>query len=139
MAELCRINGTAAAAACDAITALINAGGAAGVVICYSGAQPATCAEAATGSEVFTTTAVADMFANASTSTGIAALNAALQDPHATGGTAGYFRLVNGTPTPILQGTVGTATSNLILNTVTIGAGSVVDITALTVTVPLTQ
>ena len=138
MAELCRINGTAAAAACDAITALINAG--TGVMICYSGAQPATCAEAASGSEVFTTTAVADMFAGASSSTGIAALTAPLQDPHATGGTAGYFRLVALTgPTPVLQGTVGTATSNLILNTVTIGAGSVVDITALTVTVPLTQ
>jgi hypothetical protein len=137
MAELCRITPAAANAACNAITALINAG-AAGYLICYTGAQPATCAEAASGSEVFTTTTVADMFAGASD--GVAALNAALQDASATGGTAGYFRLVATTDsTPVLQGTVGTATSNLILNTVTIGAASVVDITALTVTVPLTQ
>jgi hypothetical protein len=136
MAELCRITPAAANAAVNAITALINAG--TGVLICYTGAQPATCAEAASGDEVFTTTAVADMFA--ASDGGVAALNAALQDASATGGTAGYFRLVALTgPTPVMQGTVGTATSNLILNTVTIGAASVVDITAFTVTVPLTQ
>lgn len=52
-------------------------------------------------------------------------------------GTATFFRLLTQSGgTTIAQGTVGTATSDLILNTVSITSGSTVSITSATILVP---
>jgi hypothetical protein len=52
-------------------------------------------------------------------------------------GTASFFRiLTQNAGTVVAQGTAGTATSDLILNTVSITSGSTVSITAATVTLP---
>lgn len=52
-------------------------------------------------------------------------------------GTASFFRiLTQNAGTTIAQGTVGTATSDLILNTVSITSGSTVSITSATITLP---
>lgn len=53
-------------------------------------------------------------------------------------GTASHFRIKTQTGgTVIAQGTVGTATSDLVLNTVSITSGSTVSITSATLTLPV--
>lgn len=54
---------------------------------------------------------------------------------------ATYFRIRNdntGTPDDVADGSVGTATSDLILNTTAISAGAIVTLNSMTVTMPET-
>jgi hypothetical protein len=117
-----------------------NAGTAA-VINIYSGSVPAD-ADASIGAS----TLLAQLTMNATAFGAAADANpnatitaAAITDDSSANatGTATYFRiLTQDAGTVIAQGTVGTATSDMILNTVSITSGSVVSITSFVITVP---
>lgn len=140
MANAFYITNAAARAMLDVFTTTTDAGTAA-VINIYSGTPPAD-ADAALGSN--------DLLAQltcSTTSFGAATdnnpgakitANAISSDTNADStNTAAFFRILTqsgGTVTA--QGTVGTATADLILNTTSITSGSTVAITAATVTLP---
>jgi hypothetical protein len=116
-------------AALDAIEATIGTGP---TLEIRSGAPPANCAAAATGTLLASMTLPADWLAAASA--GAKTLLGTWQDPSAdTGGTAGHFRVKSGA-TCRIQGTV-TATGgggDMTLDNVSIAAGQQVTVTAFT-------
>lgn len=121
-------------AAADAVTALVNVGGAGSLRI-YSGTMPTDANTALSGNTLL---AQLPMSATAfgAAAAGVATANAITADSSAdAAGTATFFRILagNGT-TVVMQGSVGTATSDLILNSVAISAGAAVSVTAFTYT-----
>ena len=130
----------AAKAALDAVTALVNGGGAGSLTI-RTGAPPATTLTADSGTLLATLGMSATAF-GASTSTttnglATATANAISSDTSADAtASAGHFRIKSGAATTIMQGTVGTASADLILNTVSITTGDTVAVTAFTCTLP---
>jgi len=124
----------------DAVAAAIDAGTAA-IIIIYSGTAPANADASLSGNTVLAQlTCSATAFA-AATDTGTAArraFSAITSDSSADAtGTATFFRiLTQAAGTVCLQGTVGTATSDLILNTTAITAGSTVSISSGYIEVP---
>jgi hypothetical protein len=130
-----------AIAALNALTALLNTGGA-GHINIYSGSPPANTLAAASGvllSSGCTLSATAFPTAVDGATTGLATAtaNAVGTDNNcAATGTAGYFRALNGAGTVIIQGTVGTASADMILNTTAIVSGSSVAITSWVITLP---
>lgn len=134
------ISNNVAKAALDAVTAQLDAGTAA-VWNIYSGTPPADVDAALSGN-----TLLAQLTMNA-TSYGAAAdlapgaritANAITADSSADAtGTATFYRqLTQNAGTACTQGTVGTATSDLVLNTTAITAGSQVSVTSSTITMP---
>ena len=122
------------------LAAEVDAGTAA-VINIYSGSVPAD-ADASIGAS----TLLAQLTCNATAFTSFtdvapgarATFAAITSDSSADAtGTATYFRLLTQSAgTTIAQGTVGTATSDLILNTTSITSGSTVSITSATITLP---
>ena len=118
----------------------INAGTAA-VINIYDGSVPAD-ADASIGASTLLAQLTCSATAQASiaddTPGALATFDTITSDASANAtGTASYFRILTqdaGTVTD--QGTVGTATSDLILNTVAITSGSTVSITAATILLP---
>lgn len=115
----------------DAVTTAV---GASGFLRIYSGTRPANVAAAITG------TLLAELVCNATfapaASGGVLTLNAIAQDPSANAtGTATHFRFwqSNGT-TAVVDGDVGTAGSDLNLNTTSIVTGGPVSVTSFTFT-----
>lgn len=130
----------AAKAALDAVTALVNGGGT-GHLFIRSGAPPATTLTADSGTLGATLTLSATAFgaSTSATSNGLATAtaNSIASDTNAANSiTAGHFRIKNGSSVCILQGTVGTSSADLILNTTTITAGDTVACTSFLVTLP---
>lgn len=130
----------AARAALDQLLAQLNTGGAGHIKI-FTGAAPATVETADSGTLLSTLTLSNPAFpASADGGTNglaTATANAIASDTNAAAsGTAGYFRAYDGAGTCILQGTVGTASADMILNTVSISAGATVAITSWVVTLP---
>lgn len=134
------ISNAAAKASLDAVVAQLDAGTAA-VWNIYSGTPPADVDAALSGN-----TLLAQLTMNA-TSYGAAAdlapgarvtANAITADSSADAtGTATFYRqLTQNAGTPVTQGTVNTATADLILNTTAITAGSQVSVTSSTITMP---
>lgn len=131
----------AARAALDALLAKLNVGGTAGHIKIYSGAMPATTLTAPSGTLLSTLTLSVTAFPASTdgTTNGLATAvaNAITADPSAANsGTAGYFRAWDSAGVTIIQGDVGTAAADMILNTTTIVAGAVVTVTSWTVTLP---
>lgn len=113
----------------DEITGLA---GTSAQIILYSGTQPATGGAATT--EVATLTGNATQFALAA-SAGVLTLSAITDDTSATGGTATWFRInSSGGTTHIMDGTVGTSGTDLVLNNNVITATANVSITSFTIT-----
>lgn len=143
MANHCRLGTAAAIAACNAIVDLMDTGGA-GSLIIYTGAEPSLANDAA-GTEVATCALAATAYGAAAADAGNgwaeADLASTASDASATGNASAvtYFRILNGASTVVLQGTIGTSGADLNLNSTTIAAGAVVDITALQVRVPYNQ
>lgn len=117
--------------------------GTAAVINIYSGTAPARADDALSGN-----TLLAQLVCSANIFAGVADISAsnlaratlAAITPDASAdasGTATFFRILtqNG-GTVIAQGSVGTSTSDLILNTVSITAGSQVSITSATIDLP---
>lgn len=130
----------AAKAALDATTALINGGGTGNLFI-RSGPPPATTLTADSGTLGATCPMSATAFgaATSATTNGLATAtaNSITSDTNAAASiTAGHFRIKSGGSTTIYQGTCGTSSADLIMNTVTITAGDTVAITSFKSTLP---
>lgn len=127
----------AAKAAVDAITALLT--GTATIEI-RTGALEATTLTADAGTLLATLTMSATEFAAATsaTSNGLATAtaNAITSATAGASGTAAHYRVKNGSGVVILQGTCGTATSDMILNSTTITSGDLVACTSFKITLP---
>ena len=121
----------AVSAAADAVTALLNSG----KLRIYDGSQPATANTAIT-----TQNLLAELTFNSTAfgaaSNGVATANAITSDTSADAtGTATWFRALksDGT-TPVFDGSVGTSSADLVLNSVAISSGAQVSITSFTST-----
>jgi hypothetical protein len=130
-----------ARAALDALLAKLNVGGTAGHIKIFSGAMPATAETADSGTLLSTLTLSVTAFPASAdpgtTGLATATANAITSDTNAAAtGTAGYFRAYDSAGVCIVQGTVGTATADMILNTTSIAAGATVAITSWVVTLP---
>jgi hypothetical protein len=132
MANDIRMSYAACNAEANALATLANNG----YIRIYTATRPANADTAASG------TLLAELRFNATAfgaaSNGVITANAITQDAGAdNGGTPAWFRCLQSDGTTALwDGEVGTATADLILNSVTIGAGATVSITAMTHTVP---
>lgn len=118
-------------AAADAVTVLLNSG----KLRIYDGTQPSTADTAIT-----TQTLLAELTFNSTAfgaaSGGVATANSITADSSANAtGTASWFRAVksDGT-TPVFDGSVGTSSADLVLNSVAISSGAQVSVTAFTYT-----
>lgn len=124
-------------AACDAVVDLFDAGSGAATLKIYSGSQPATANDAASGTLLATVTLGDPAFGAASA--GVATLaGTPLSGTGVAAGTAGWARLADSTGATVLDGSV-TATGGggqVELATTTISVGVTVQITSGTVTMP---
>jgi hypothetical protein len=122
---------TAVSAAADAVCPLLNSG----YLRIYSGTQPATADTALSGNTLlaelrFSSTAFG------SASNGVATANSITADSSADNtGTATWFRALksDGTTT-VLDGSIGTSSADLVLNSTSISAGAQVSVTSFTYT-----
>lgn len=137
MAADLSLSNAVASLACDAIVDSIDTGGA-GTLKIYAASRPAT-TDTALGAQVLLATLTFSATAFGAASNGVATANAITSDSSADAtDTAAWFRISSGTPTARMDGNVGTASADLILNTTSIVTGAVVSISAGTITVPLT-
>lgn len=133
-----QMTNAAAITTLNAMLAILNTGGAGNIKL-YTGSVPTDMTAGPTGTLLATLTLSATAFPTATTvsTDASATANAITSDTNAAAsGTATYFRASNGAGTRVIQGTVGTATSDMILNTTTITAGDTVAITSWVVTLP---
>lgn len=138
MAVAFQVTNTVAQAMATALETSIDAGTAA-VIRILTGSQPTLASDAETGTLLGTLTGSATFGTVAGSGTnGRITAGAIASDTSADAtGTAGYFRLLTQTGgTIIAQGTIGTSSADLILNTVAITAGSTIAITSATIDVP---
>lgn len=121
----------AASAAADAVCALANTG----YLRIYDGTQPAN-ADTALGAQVLLAELRFGATAFGAAANGVATANAITADASANAsGTASWFRVLKSDGTTALwDGSVGTATANLILNSVAISSGAAVSVSAFTYT-----
>jgi hypothetical protein len=132
-----RITNAVASAACDAVVGSIDTGGA-GTLRIYDGTIP-TNADTAVGAQNILSEHTMSATAFGAASDGVATAAAIGSDTSAnTTGTAAWFRITSGAGTTIMDGTVGTAAADLIVNTVSFVSGANVDIDSFTVTMPKT-
>ena len=119
-------------AECNALVDLLNTG----YLRIYDGTQPAT-ADTAISSQVLLAELRLNATAFGDAVAGVATANAITADSSANAtGTASWFRVLASDGTTVYyDGSVGTATSNLILNSVAIQSGATVSCSALTYTV----
>lgn len=115
--------------------------GTAAVINIYSGTAPANADAALSGNTLLAQlTCSANIFTGVADATDKARATLAAITPDSSAdasGVATFFRiLTQNAGTVIAQGSVGTATSDLILNTVSITAGSQVSITSATIDLP---
>ena len=116
----------------DAIARLLDSG----VLKLYTGTQPAT-ADTALGAQVLLGTLTFSATSAPAAVAGVLTFSAITSDTSADAtGTATWFRaLKSDTTTTVMDGSVGTASADLILNAVAIVTGAQLDITSLTLTV----
>lgn len=130
------ISNAARTAAVDAITALINAGAGAGTIKIYTGTQPAG-PGTAVGAQVLLGTLTCSDPAFPGATNGVATASAITSDTSADAtGTATWFRVLDSNAVAIIDGSVGTATADMILDSVSIVAGGTISITSWTITMP---
>lgn len=125
-----KLTNLAANTAVDEVTALLNSG----FLRIYSGSQPAT-ADTAIGSQTLLAELTFGNPAFGAASGGVATANAVTQDSAANAtGAASWFRAFKSDGTPVFDGSVGTASANLIVNTTSIVTGVPVSVSSLTYT-----
>lgn len=134
MANNILISTLARNAAMDAVTLLINTGGA-GTIEIYDGTQPAGPGTAvSTQVKLVTLTFSTDAFGDSAN--GVSTAAAITSGTAIAAGTASWFRIKNGSGTAVLDGTVGTTGTDIILGTASIASGNVVAISSFTLTHP---
>ena len=121
----------AANAACDAMAALLDTG----YLRIYDGTQPATAATAIT-TQVLLAELRYGATAFGAAAAGVATANAITSDSAANNtGTASWFRALKSDGTSVvMDGTVGTADADCIIDSTSISAGVTVAVTAHTIT-----
>lgn len=131
MALNLKLTNTAANTACDAICALANTG----YLRIYDGSQPAT-ADTAISTQVLLAELRFGATAFGSAVAGVATANAITADTAADAtGTATWYRIFKSDGTTALwDGSVGTATANLVMNSTAIQTNANVSISSLTFT-----
>jgi len=138
MAATPRMSNAAAIAALNAMLALLDSGS---YIEIREGAPPTNVEDAATGTLLGTLALAADPFQNAvDINPGArATANVITDDSSAdTSGTAGWFRAYNSSNVGVIQGTCGTASADMIMNTTTITVSLPISITSWNVTMPET-
>jgi hypothetical protein len=126
-----KLSNAAASAAADAVCPLLNTG----YLRIYDGTQ-ATNADTAVGAQVLLAELRFGATAFGAASNGVATANAITADSSANAtGTATWFRALksDGT-TAVFDGSVGTATSDLVLNSTSIASGANVSVSSFTYT-----
>jgi hypothetical protein len=122
--------------ACDAIVDDIDSGTPPGTIAIRTGAQPTNVGDADTGTLLGTLTFSTTAFGNAATGTATAA--AITSDTSAdNSGTAGHFRIKDGSGNIHSDGTCGQGSGDLSFDNSVIVAGGTIAISAFTVTVPI--
>ena len=134
-----RISSLIARAMLDAISAALDTG-TGGIVVIWSGSKPSTCEAASGGTELGTILLDTTSFAPAQDIVGTAriAVNTSTPEATATAGTGTYFRAYPTSSSQtfanrgacIIQGTVGLADSDLILDAVTYAGGEQISISS---------
>jgi hypothetical protein len=140
MANAFYVTNAAAQSMLNAFTTAADAGTAA-VINIYSGTAPADADAALSGNTLLAQLTMSGTSFGAATDANPGAritANTITSDSSADAtGTATFFRiLTQNAGTVVAQGTVGTASADLVLNTTSITAGSTVSITSATVTLP---
>ena len=131
-----KLTNAAASAAADAVVDLVDAGAGAGKLRIYSGTPPATADAALSGNTLLAELAMSDPAFGAA-SNGVATANAISNDTAADAtGTATFFRVLDSNNVVIFQGTVDTASADLVVNTTSFVAGAIVSISSFTDTQP---
>ena len=126
-----KLSNAEASAAADAVCAHANSG----FLRIYDGTQPAD-ADTAITSQVLLAELVFNATAFGAAVNGVATANAITQDASANAtGTATWFRALRSNGTSVLfDGSVGTGTNDLVLNTTSIVSGAAVSVSAFTYT-----
>lgn len=135
-----RMSNAGAKAALNALTALLNVGGA-GYIEIRTGSPPTNVEDAATGTLLATLPLNATSFGAATDANpgALATANAITDDSSADAtGTAGWFRAYNNAGTGVIQGNCGTSAADMIMATTSIVASAAVSITSWTLTMPET-
>lgn len=115
----------------DEITALLDADAGAGLLRIYDGTRPATGGTATTLLAELTFSVTSAPAASG----GVLTFSAITDDSSANAtGTATWFRLVDNSGDFVMDGDVGTAGSDLNLNTTSITSGGTVSVTSFTIT-----
>lgn len=129
--------GTAARnAAVNAVTALINAGGGAGLLRPRTGSAPTNVGDAESGTLLGTLTFSSTSFA--SSSGGTATANAITSDSSAdNSGTCGHVRVLDSAATPIADGDAGMGSGTFNFDNNVIVAGGIIACTSMTITQPI--
>lgn len=134
MANNPKLTNAAASAAADAVVDLVDGGAGAGLLRIYDGTQPTT-ADTAIGSQVLLAELTMSDPAFGAASNGVATASAITADGSANAtGTATWFTIVTSAGTRIFDGSVGTSSADLVLNTTSIVSGATVSVTAFTYT-----
>jgi len=129
-----QLTNLSASAAADAVVDKVDQGSGPGKLRIYDGTQAAT-ADTAIGAQVLLAELTFGDPAFGAASNGVATANAITADSSANAtGTASWFRVVDSDNTAIFDGTVGTSSADLILNTTSIVSGAEVSVSALTYT-----
>ena len=133
-----RLATSARNAASDGIVDLLDAGAGAATIEVRTGSQPATPNTAATGTLLVTFTTADPAFGAAATGTATL-LSVPRTATGVAAGTAGWARALDSNAAAVFDGDV-TATGgggNITMDTTTVSVGLTVNLTALTVTVPV--
>lgn len=135
-----RLSTAARNAASNAVAALIDADVGPGALTVYTGAQPATANDPATGT-VLATFAFADPATTAAVA-GVSTFDTTpiLSTVGSNNGTAGWFRITDNSGDTVMDGACSLTGggAELELNTLNIAVGAVVEITVGTLTTPAT-
>ena len=139
MASAFFVTNAVAKAMMDTFNTKVDSGTAA-VINIYSGTPPATADAALSSNDLLAQLTMSTTAFGAATTANpsVVTANAITADSSADStNTATFFRILDQSAgTVVCQGTVGTATADMILNTVAITSGSTVSITAATVSLP---
>ncbi len=134
MANNLIISTAARNAALDAVTALLNTGGA-GTIKIYDGSQPANPGTAVTTQNLLVTLTFSTT-AFAASSSGTATANAITSGVAGFSGTATWARQASGAGTAVFDCTVGSSGTDIVLSTAVITSGNTVSISSYTLTHP---
>ena len=119
----------------NAMTTLNNDIGASCVIKIFDGTLPATCATPDAGTTLVTFAGNAAGFGTVAS--GVLTANSVSNANAAATGTASYFRIyptAATTTNAVVQGTCGTANADMILTSLTINSGQVIQFTSMTIT-----